>query len=234
MKKVLILAIGCQLDPWNKMIQTSLNTWDSISVEGVETIFYCGHPLKQNTDKIIYFDVKENYHTMGEKMLQAFDWALKNKDFDYIARVNGSCFVDKKQLVKFIQALPEFNCFSALEVTDKDASMNWAWGGGQFIISKDVIEKIVNNKPYWNHGVMEDVALGRFIHKMNIPYLPGKACSINKTGKGWILIGYGGDSIEFTNFEDVKNLENHFYRVKIDNDRDVDAFLMNELFSVLK
>ena len=82
MKKVLILAIGCSVPPWKVMRKTSAETWDSINVTGVETVFYYGNPVMPNTSTEIYFPVTESYYTMGEKMLLAFDWALKNKEFD--------------------------------------------------------------------------------------------------------------------------------------------------------
>lgn len=233
MKKVLILVIGCQLKPWDVMIQTSLDTWDSIEVDGVDTIFYCGKPVKPNTDKIIYFPIKETYMNMGHKMLKAFEWVLNNKDFDYIARINSSCYVDKKLLIDYVQSLPEKECFNCIEVDSHGLNEKWAWGGGQYIISKDVIQKIVDNKGLWNHRFMEDVSLSLLINKLNIPYNAGKCGAIDKMSEGWRCISYGGDSITFTDFADLKSLKHHFIRVKQDFNRDMDKFIMNELLKVL-
>lgn len=231
MKTCLILCIGCSLDPWQKMHETSINTWDSISVDGVDTIFYFGNPIRENTDKEIYFNIEESYFTMGEKMIQAFEYSLKNKSFDYIARVNSSCYVDKNKLIEYVQTLPDTNCFAGVEV---ESDPKWMWGGGQFILSKDVAESVVNHKNSWDHTVMEDVGLSYMINDLGIPYTKGKACSINKTENSWTLIGYGGDSIEFTDWNDVKPLSNHFYRCKVDLHREQDAVIMNNLYNVLK
>lgn len=234
MKKVLILAIGCDLDPWKEMFNTAQQTWDSIEVEGVETIFYFGHPVKENTDKCIYFPVEETYAKMGHKLLMALDWVLQNKEFDYIARVNSSCYVDKKELIKHVQTLPEKDLFAGLVVEASESNPLWVWGGGQFLLSKDVVQKIVDNREKWNHEVMEDIGLSFLVSDIGIPYTNGKACSIDKSGEHWTLIGYRTASINFTNFECLKDNGHFFYRCKQDHDRSQDKIIMEQLFNVLK
>jgi mRNA degradation ribonuclease J1/J2 len=61
MKRILILTIGCSLEPWSVMAKTSQDTWDSVKVDGIDTVFYFGSPVKPNTDKEIYFDIEESY-----------------------------------------------------------------------------------------------------------------------------------------------------------------------------
>ena len=109
LKTCLILVIGCDLEPWRVMAETSQQTWDSVDVKGTETIYYFGRPVKDNTDKAIYFDIEEDYYSMFEKMLCAFEWALQNKEFDFVARVNSSCYCDKKKLIEYVQTLPDEN-----------------------------------------------------------------------------------------------------------------------------
>lgn len=233
MKKVLILVVSSQKPPYDVMMQTALDTWDSFEVEGVETIYYCGAPIKENTNKIIYFPIREEYANMGHKMLEAFQWAVKNKEFDYIARVNSSCYVDKKQLIKYIQTLEADNVFAGLEVKDDP---KWMLGGGQFVLSRDLIYKVLENKDKWNHSLMEDVALSHLISNMGIDYTKGIACSINQKDGEWLLLSYGGcDNFLFTDFADVKkNSTHHFYRVKQDYQRYLDKIIMENLYKVLK
>ncbi len=235
MKKVLILVVSVQAPPFGKMIETSLRTWDSIDVDGVETVFYCSRPKLQNTEKIIYIDVDESYFTMGYKMHAAFDWALANKEFDYIARVNASCYVDKKQLIAQVQDMADSNLFSCLEVAATPTEQKWSWGGGQFILSRDVVEQIIKHRNLWNHSIMEDKALGHLMNLLSIPYTRGKACSIDKLeGDKWRCLCYDAESFEFTDFADVAlKSKNYFYRVKQDYDRNMDEYVMNELFKQL-
>jgi hypothetical protein len=234
MKKILILIISSQEPPFKKMIETSLKTWDSINVDGVESIFYCGEPVKENTDKMIYFPLKESYQTMGEKTLRAYEWALKNKEFDYIARVNSSCYVNKKELIKYIQTLPDNNVFSGLKVEESTYKDKWMWGGGQYIISKDIIKLFVDNRHLWDHSIMDDMAVGFLANKLNVPYHQGRACSIEKKPSGWACFCYGEPSIEFTDFQDMNKLQNQFFiRVKQDDDRNRDEYIMKQLYQNL-
>jgi hypothetical protein len=233
MKKLLILVLSSDFHPYDKMIQTSLQTWDSIEVEGVETVFYCGQSSKPNNGKVIYMPVGNSLLDMGTKCLLAYEWALQSKEFDYVARVNASCYVDKNNLVKFIDDLPETNVFAGVE-TDSQNGFRYQWGGASFIISKDVLQKIVDNKHLWRHQYMEDEASSLLVAELGIPFYEGKSGSIDKMPDGWRCISYGGESISFTDFNDLKRLNHHFYRVKCDKDRSVDAFVMNELFNVLK
>lgn len=218
--------------PYGAMIKTSLRTWDSIIVNGVETIFYCGEPVKENTDKIIYFPVNESLHALGEKTLLAYEWALNNKEFDYVARINASTYVNKKELIKYIQTLPDLNVFAGLEIKAPETNERWIWGPS-FILSKDLVRLIVDNKETFDHSIMDDLATSYLLNKFNIPYTAGKACSIEKKETGWACIGYGSQSIEFTDFEDLNRLNQFFFRCKQDLNRGLDEVIMNQLFKKL-
>jgi hypothetical protein len=224
--KILILTIGCQLPVWSKMWQTSLDTWDSFEVEGIENIFYFGAPVKENTDKCIYFDIEESYYTMSKKNIAAFEWALANKEFDYIVRVNSSTYVDKKVLAEYVQTLPDKNCFAGVEVNHIP---KWAIGWA-YIISKDVIQKIVEHKPLLRNDITDDLALSYLINNLEIPYTKLKMCSIDKRDNGWALVPYnGGCGFDFTDFADLKNVGYPMYRVKQDLHREQDKFIMEQL-----
>jgi len=232
MKKVLILVLSADFHPYDEMIQTSLNTWDSVEVEGVETAFYCGKSKKKNTDKIIYLNVKDGMLQMGHKALEAFKWAL-NKEFDYIARVNSSTYVNKKTLLQYVQNLPDNNLFAGIEA-DSQNGFKYCWGGTGYIISKDVIQKIVDNSNLWHHGYMEDESLSLIVKELGYDFTMGYGGAIDKMETDWRIISYGGgESISFTDFADLKPLKHHFIRVKQDQRRLEDKFVMNELFRVL-
>ncbi len=243
-KKILILVVSSNDKPYKQMVKTSLETWDSIDVENCETMYYFGEAIKDDLSvyipnqnpKFLFDSVKETYSNMGHKLLYAFQWVLRNKDFDYIVRINSSCYCDKKHLVKYIETLPETNVFAGVKVgAGEQHEQPWIWGGGQFILSKDVVEKVVEHKHKFNHNLMEDVALSFLINDLEIPYTEGSACSINKQENGWLLLTYGGgEQKEFKDFEEIKDCGQHFYRVKHDPDRSIDAVVMNELYRLLK
>ncbi len=212
------------------MIYNSLATWDSTEVEGVQTIYYCGLSPHPDTDKIKHFPIHDGLYEMGKKGLLAYEWALNTLEFDYVARVNSSCYVSKKKLLDYVQTLPTDNVFEGLKIEDKE---DWIWGGGQFIISKDVLQKLVDNKEHWRHDEMEDKAMSFLATKLGVPFKQGNACSINKHENNWELLSYGfGKSIIFTDFKDVANSPHYFWRVKQDLQRHIDKQIMKELHGV--
>lgn len=240
-KKILILVVSSNDKPYKQMALTSAETWDSFEVENIEVAYYFGEASKNDLSvslhtiqpQIWWYNIPETYNNMGHKMIAAFETALHTKDFDYIVRINSSCYCDKKQLEKYIETLPETNVFAGVEVEGSEKNEKFMWGGTGWVFSKDIIQLIVDNKQHYDHSIMEDVAIGHLMNKLNVPYTKGSACSLNEKDGAYLCIGYGGESIEFENFEDLKKLNYHFYRCKIDRDRKQDAFLMNKLFANL-
>lgn len=238
MKKCLILVLSSDFAPYDQMILTSQSTWDSIDVPNTEIIYYCS--LKDNNgttnkDKTMYFDVNNTLFDIGYKNIEMFDWALKNKEFDYVLRVNASQYVDKKQAIEFAQTLPDTNLFSGPEVKDESRGKeSWLWGGMGFWISRDVLQKFVDNKQQYDHSVMEDKSLSYLANRLGIPFSDKfKSCSIDHNGGGWKCLSYCGNSKDFTDFSEIKDLGHIVYRVKCDGKRWVDTMLMQELFKTL-
>lgn len=228
--KILILVLSCENEPYGKMIATAKNTWDSVHVDGVETIYYCGNKEKQNTEDTIYIPVTEELLNLGYKTLGAFEWAINNKEFDFIARVHSSIYVDKKNLYEYCKKLRKDNLFGGAEAMSMHG-FKYQWGGVGFILSRDVVQRIVQAKSLWNHKYMEDESLGIITRGLAIPYYPAYSCAIDKMENDWRIITYNGPgSFNFSDFSDLKHLNHHFYRVKHDGDRNVDEYVMNELF----
>jgi len=233
MKKVLILVISSQHHPYGEMITTSQKTWDSVDIVGCETIFFCGEPVGENTDKIIYFPINESLHTMGHKTISAFRHALVYKEFDYIARVNSSTYVDKLELVKYIQTLPDKNVFEGLVVPAGQYPHPFMWGPA-FILSKDVVQNIIHNKDKWDHSLMDDVAISLLLEGEGVPFRSGKMASIDKIDGGFRCMGYGGGTFEFLDWKDIKKAKGqYFFRCKQDYDRRADRYVMEKLFENL-
>jgi hypothetical protein len=230
-KKILILVLSADFPPYDKMVQTSLETWDSIDQEGCETVYYFGKSNKPNTDKFVYLPINESLFSMGRKTLMAFEWALQNKEFDYIARPHSCIYVNKKELVNCVNILPSENVFSGLKVEDKKP---WLWGGCGYVFSKDVVYKIVGNKKLLDVKKMEDMAISHLASDLDIPYTQGIGCSIDRLKDKWRCTCYGTESFEFYDFHEVaKNKNQYFYRVKQDLKRDVDEYVMKQLFKAL-
>lgn len=231
MKKVLILVLSHDQHPYNKMVDTAEQTWDSVDVEGTETVYYF-NGTQPTVGKYLYVDVKSGFLNMGYKTVAALEWAVNNKEFDYIARIHSSIYCNKAALADYIQTLPDKDYFAGA-VAESANRFQYLWGGVGFIISRDVVEKIVLNKHHWQHKYMEDESMSLLVNWLSIPFSPGYAAGIDNMGDHWRCISYNGESITFNDFAELKRLGHHFYRVKQDGKRWVDEFIMKELFRVL-
>jgi len=238
-KKVLILVLSSDFIPYSEMIQTSRRTWDSVEVDNCETIFYCSskdNPGATNHDNVMYFNVPNSLHDIGRKNLAMFEWALENKEFDYVLRVNASQYVCKRKLIEYVQTLPGKEVFTGAEVKEENG-MNWHWGGCGFLFSRDILQRIVDSKSQYNHTVMEDKSISYLINSFGIPVIPAHSGSIDNMGDNWRMMLYGsGESFDFTDFEDIPQKANgHFvFRIKQDGKRYVEKFIMEELKRVLQ
>lgn len=237
MKHVLIMVVSSQEPPYNRMADTQKETWDSIPVNNCETFFYFGGGEKKEHDGYnLYFDIPESYHNMTIKTVRAFEWVLENAyPFDYVARVNSSTYVNKKKLVEYVQTLPDKKVFNGLVVKGNGTYQNdWCWGPF-FILSTDVVRKIVRNQKLLNRQVMDDLAISGLLTSLGVPPTSGMGCSIDKSSEDkWRAICYGSESFEFTDFSEITKAKDHWaFRCKQDHDRFQDRYVMLEIFKHL-
>lgn len=229
--KVLILVLSARRTPWNHMMDTSLVTWDAEDHPKTQTLYYCGkfESERPNTEKVFYSrQFNESLEEVTKRTLEAFEESLK-LDWDVMARTHSSTYVHKRNLVEFIETLPKENVLAGLLTTGERPFL---WGGGSYIISRDVIEKFVANKHLWNFNVMEDNGITEMAQALGIPFTAGRMASINlSTGGTWVVMKYGqGENFQFTDWADIRKAHPHFYfRCKHDPDRSVDLKVFREL-----
>ncbi len=235
MKTVLVFVLSSHTAPYGAMINTAMATWDAEPLDGTKTVYYCGKPTGNDTDRIISFYVENELATIGKKTLMAFRHALQ-WPWDYLARPNASCYVHKRRLLEHCQNLPELGLISGV-----GSEPHWAcgikrpflWGGGQFIFSRDVVVGLLANEAMMRHDIMEDVALSELARECGFDLDgTGRMCSIDKDGdKGWNVTAYGGKpGFHFSDWKDVAQADDQFFwRCKHDPDRNVDALVMRLL-----
>lgn len=234
MKSVLVFVMGSDASPYPQLMQASRETWDSADVEFVPTWYFSNH-LRNNPPRTIQLNVGNDLCDMGHKCLEAYRWALINSKWDYMARVNASCYVRKSVLLDHVQSLPETGVMRGLVVPNGHGKI-YMWGGGQFIISRDVVQAMVDSADKWNHNEMEDVAMSELTKELGIAHDgQGRCCSINIQKNGWLCLPYNGSpGFEFTDFEEFKQKagDQFFIRVKQDCQRDKDIWIMRKLWSL--
>lgn len=234
MKKVMILVLSARRTPWASLMDTQMATWDAVEHPDTQTFYYCGQSSLPSTEKVFYSrKYSESLEDITPRTIEALEHAL-NWDWEYMARTHSSTYVHKKNLVDYIETLPTENVLSGLITTGEKPFL---WGGGSYIISRDVVEKLVEAKDRWNLKIMEDVSLTDIANELQIPMCNGRMAAINKTEEGWLVITYNhGENFPFKEFDAdfAKRVEGHYYfRVKQDLQRHLDLEIMKELKRVL-
>lgn len=237
MKSVLLAVIANAGQFYPQLVASSLATWDTAEVPGVETVFYFDREYKGGMPKTIAVNGAGDLHSMGRRNLLAFDWFLKNRSWDYMARVNASTYVRKQTLLNYVQDIPTSGLYRGL-VTDAPHGGKYCWGGGGFIISRDVVEKIVANGHKMDHREMEDVSLGKLVQECGVTLDGlGRMCSIDHQPVGYVCIvydGHKGGGFNFADFDDMNKMDyQHFIRVKQEGQRPHgDIRVMQELHKI--
>lgn len=237
---VLILVMSAQRHPWGMLLNTSRETWDAVEHPQTRTLYYCGYDAGTHSgiSNVFFAERDESISNLTKRTQEALERAAAMPGWDYLARVNSSCYVHKANLVRHCAGLPSTGVLQGL-LTHDGGGATLIWGGGQYVMSRDVVEKLAGNKPAWRRygQQMEDQAITRVAEDCGIEATPGRCCSIDDLKEGrWRCVNYGGESnFEFTDFADVaaKAGDHYFFRVKQDHDRNLDVMLMRKLMEVL-
>lgn len=227
--KALILVLSARRDPWDKLMDCQLETWDAEDHPKTQTLFYIGK-LDQSWPANVFASpaLTESLEDVSPRTIEAFEKALE-LEWDYMARPHSSTYVHKRNLVKFCETLPRENVLCGIVTSGEKP---FIWGGCHFLFSRDVIEKFVANKEKWNRNVMEDNSITEMAELLKIPVTGGCSATINMNDDGsYLCLTYGhGDNFTFTDFADMHKAEGHFFfRVKQDLRRHEDVRIMKEL-----
>lgn len=227
--KVLILVLSARRRPWASMMDVSMETWDAEDNPQTQTLYYCGKSAEQSTDNIFYSPaLTESLEDVSPRTIEAFEHSLE-LEWDFMARTHSSTYVHKRNLVEYAETLHRKNLLCGLMVGGDAPFM---WGGGSYIISRDVIEKFVTNKHRWDAKVMEDNSITGLATELDIPLTGnGRMASIDQVADGYVVTTYGiGSNFKFTNWEDITLSHPHFYyRCKQDFDRSQDLHIFRQL-----
>lgn len=244
MKRVLCLVLSTDKEFYGRLAEASRATWDAEDIHGVETIFYFGRSDKPTTDKYLNTGVDDDYWNMGRKTLAAFEYALKHREFDYVFRANASLYVHKPGLRSYVQDQLQFTNLALGVVADcgkcGDETFPFLWGPS-YLLSRDVVEKVVANGDLWKHDLTDDLSISYLLRQIGIPLdNRGSMASIAlKNGGGYYFVYYEAGASGGAYMDSLSQLRDRLpnqwcFRVKDDADRNNDTRLMKELKEVFK
>jgi hypothetical protein len=161
--KLLILVQGSDLPPYDMLQRGQEETWDSIEVEGVTTLYYLSGDKGLVGNKL-YLDYPDGYPMLHWKFKEAVDYVW-DWDWDVMFRTNASSYVDKKLLVEKAKNLPNEKLYCG-----KDGG-GFASGCG-FFISRDCLD-ILRKDLTPDPTPYEDAIIGSVLAKNGIKITPG-------------------------------------------------------------
>lgn len=160
----------------------------------------------------LFINASDDSLGMGHKTIKAMEWLLSNSDFDFLFRTNTSSYFSEERLSNYIKdnfTKPE-KVYSGLihNTNDKNGKEIIFASGSGFILSRDVVESIIQNKNLWNHEYWDDVSLAILMDKLNVPVSQGLRFDI----KG-------------NPFRQEIDMKHYHYRCRIDNHYGYPRFL---------
>jgi hypothetical protein len=167
--KILVLVLSFNESPYKELMQAQQQSWDSIEVEGVRTVYYHGGLPSDN--KLHYVEdacgqssirlqlfCTDAYYLMAAKFKMCLDY-VKDWDYDIIFRTNSSSYVNKQRLKEFAATLPKEKLYAGWKLIGE--GWNSVSGAGIFI-SKDVAE-ILRKEIDPGFEREEDILIGQIL-----------------------------------------------------------------------
>jgi hypothetical protein len=217
--KIATLVISSNTYPASRNSRVQKKLFFEQSADKDLTFWYRGANPKDLNKEIyklekndLVINTDDSTLNMGLKTLLAFEWLLKNRDFDYVVRPTPSSYVNFKNLNRFIieNLLDEdfVYCGKIQTTNDKNSNKIEFVSGSTFILNKNSVIKIVENKKMWDHSYWDDVALSLLMSQINIKF---------QTGRRY--------DVEGNPFAKDIPLEHYQYRCRADNHYSYPRFL---------
>ncbi|MFI5343818.1 MAG: hypothetical protein ACHQUC_06320 [Chlamydiales bacterium] len=152
-QKILVLIIASDDQPVYLELQKIWRSYMHLDKEHVEAYFLKANPDLASTSEIsgdiiwaktplgLYPGIIQTTLLSMETMLPRL------KEFDYVVRTNLSSFYVFSRLFTFLDTLPKTKCYSAhIDGDPRFFVTTWGCGAG-IILSPDLVEMLVSNKP---------------------------------------------------------------------------------------
>lgn len=220
--KILIMVLSFNEPPYSELMMAQQETFDSINVDGVRTIYYHGGYDKENILKEGWvgwedigsswerfaFKCTDAYYFMAGKFKMALDFT-KGLDYDFIFRTNSSSYVNKKRLKQFAATLPTEKLYAGKTLVDLNDFSGLAVSGAGIWLSRDTAD-ILRNEIDPAFEMEEDIVIGRILRKHGITAIEDNS-RIDYTGgvqQQLVIAGAQPYHIRFKTSDRLQDAEN--------------------------
>lgn len=184
--KILILVLSYNSPPFDLLMKTQQQTFDSIDNVETQTIYYYGGlnngkefeinllpPIIENNSFELCLNCTDKYYYMSEKFKRALQF-ISDWDYDLIFRTNSSSYVSKKKLVEVAATLPTEKLYCGWTMEDSNFDGGAVCSGAGFFLSRDCAE-ILRNQIDPTEEREEDILCGRALRKNGIVAIDDKS-----------------------------------------------------------
>ena len=141
-------------------------TWDSINISNTSTYYYFGNnESNEICDHKILTNVSESLKNCGHKLINSLE-LIKDLEFDFIYRTNSSSYVDKSILYDRLANIKDINYYAG--INGYFDNIKFASGSG-FVMTKNLVNLILNNKSSFRHDLIDDVAVVELLSRFKVP-----------------------------------------------------------------
>jgi len=128
--------------------------------------------ISSNHSNTLVINSSRGWESILSNTLTGFKWALELEEkFDFIIRTNISSYWNVQNTLELLGALPKTKLYAGHELNVLDTRFV---AGDGIILSRDLVELISSRVSEIDSGVIDDVAIGRFLRnfKINPRHIP--------------------------------------------------------------
>lgn len=104
----------------------------------------------------LHFDFPDSLATLGHKTLWALQYLQESSSFSHVMRSNTSSFFDFNGLAMAVESL-QTGSYAGVNI---NMGRHIIASGAGMLLSRGRVNEFIANKSLWNHGYMDDQALG--------------------------------------------------------------------------
>ena len=168
--------------------------------------------------KVIQVNFPDIYLTIRWKNFAIFDYFISKTKHDFLFITAANAYVRPQTLMNLLNRIPKKNIYTGAYTWPGSFFIS----GGNLILSRDVVQKLLNNRNIFRPSVIDDVELSNVLNKMSIPHF------------GIPLISISTEE-ELDSTSDKVLLDNYHFRMKTTGNRAIkEVSLMNLIHSRFK
>lgn len=170
--RTLVLVLSALQRPYPDLIRAQKRTWAARDLADVDVLFYYGGAETLRHGRDLFVAAPDTYWEIGHKTLACFEYVLQTLEFDLVFRTNCSSYVDLPNLRAWVSEHAVASRFYAGVLGFHPPAGDVYASGSGYFLSRDLVERVVQERASWDHGLHDDVALGKLLARAGVTPAP--------------------------------------------------------------